>query len=40
MLMGLKQPIKVGETVPLTLTIEGDDKLRSTVEVKAQARAK
>jgi copper(I)-binding protein len=40
MLMGLKQPIKVGETVPLTLTIEGDDKQRSTVEVKAQARAK
>jgi copper(I)-binding protein len=40
MLMGLKQPIKAGETVPLTLTIEGDDKLRSTVEVKAQARAK
>jgi copper(I)-binding protein len=40
MLMGLKQPIKVGETVPLTLTIEGDDKQRSTVEVKAQVRAK
>jgi copper(I)-binding protein len=40
MLMGLKQPIKAGETVPLTLTIEGDDKQRSTVEVKAQARAK
>jgi copper(I)-binding protein len=40
MLMGLKQPIKAGETVPLTLTIEGDDKQRSTVEVKAQVRAK
>ncbi|WP_457420101.1 copper chaperone PCu(A)C [Roseateles sp. P5_E7] len=38
MLMGLKGPIKAGETVPLTLTVEGDDGKRSAVEVKAQAR--
>lgn len=40
MLMGLKQPIKAGETVPLTLTVEGEDKQRTTVEVKAVARGK
>jgi copper(I)-binding protein len=40
MLMGLKAPIKAGDTVPLTLTVEGEDKQRSTVEIKAQARAK
>jgi len=39
MLMGLKSPIKVGEMVPLTLTVEGDDKQRSTVEIKAEARS-
>ena len=38
MLMGLKAPIKVGETVPLTLTVEGEDKQRSNVEIKAEAR--
>ena len=38
MLMGLKGQIKAGETVPLTLTVEGEDKQRTTVEVKAQAR--
>ena len=38
MLMGLKAPIKAGETVPLTLTVEGEDKQRSTVEIKAEAR--
>ena len=38
MLMGLKAPISAGETVPLTLTVEGEDKQRSTVEVKALAR--
>lgn len=38
MLMGLKAPIKAGETVPLTLTVEGEDKQRTTVEIKAQAR--
>ena len=40
MLMGLKAPIKAGDTVPLTLTVEGEDKKRSTVEIKAQARSK
>lgn len=40
MLMGLKGPIKAGETVPLTLTVEGDDKQRTTIEVKAVARGK
>lgn len=40
MLMGLKAPVKAGDTVPLTLTLEGADKKRTTVEVKAQARTK
>ena len=40
MLMGLQRPIKAGETVPLTLTVEGEDKQRSNVEIKAEARAK
>lgn len=40
MLMGLKAPIKAGETVPLTLTLEGEDKQRTTVEVKAEARGR
>ena len=40
MLMGLKAPIQAGETVPLTLTVEGEDKQRSTVEIKAQARGR
>ena len=35
MLMDLKQQLKPGETVPLTLTIEGKDGKRETVEVKA-----
>ncbi|RZJ08127.1 MAG: copper chaperone PCu(A)C [Rubrivivax sp.] len=40
MLMGLKAPIKAGETVPLTLTVEGEDKKRETIEVKAEARGR
>lgn len=40
MLMGLKGAISAGDTVPLTLTIEGEDKQRSTVEVKALARGR
>ena len=40
MLMGLKAPIKAGETVPLTLTVEGEDGKRTAVEVKALARGK
>lgn len=40
MLMGLNRPIQAGETVPLTLTVEGEDKQRSSVEIKAVARGK
>jgi hypothetical protein len=39
MLMDLKQPLKAGDTVPLTLVIEGRDKSRRTVEVRAPVRA-
>lgn len=35
MLMDLKQQMKEGATVPVTLVIEGRDRKRSTVEVKA-----
>ncbi len=38
MLMDLKQQIKDGETVPITLTFEGKDKKRETIEVKAPVR--
>ena len=38
MLTDLKQPLKKGDTVPLTLVIEGRDKTKSTVEVKAEVR--
>lgn len=40
MLMGLQRPIKAGEAVPLTLTVEGEDRQRSSVEIKAEARSK
>lgn len=36
MLIGLKQPLKAGDSVPLTLTIEFADKHKATVEVKAE----
>ena len=39
MLMALRQQVKEGETVPLTLIVEGPDKKRDTVEVKASVRA-
>lgn len=39
MLLGLKQPLKAGDTVPLTLTVEGRDGRREAVEVKAEVRA-
>jgi copper(I)-binding protein len=39
MLMDLKQPLPAGESVTLTLVVEGKDKKRETVEVKAVARA-
>ncbi|MCE4553716.1 copper chaperone PCu(A)C [Roseateles cellulosilyticus] len=40
MLMGLKAPIRVGESVPLTLTVEGEDKQRTAVEIRAEARSR
>ena len=39
MLMDLKQQVKEGDTVPLTLVIEGKDGKRESVEVKAPVRA-
>jgi copper(I)-binding protein len=39
MLMNLKAPVKEGDTVPITLVVEGKDGKRQTLEVKAQARA-
>ncbi len=38
MMMGLKQPLAEGETVPLTLTVESRAGKRSTIEVKAAVR--
>lgn len=38
MLMGLKQTLNAGDTVPLTLVIETADRQRQTVEVKAPVR--
>lgn len=38
MLMDLKGQVKEGQTVPLTLVVEGADRKRQSVEVKAQVR--
>jgi copper(I)-binding protein len=38
MLINLKQPLKKGDAVPLTLQVEGKDKKVETVEVKAEVR--
>ena len=38
MMMNLKHQMKEGETVPITLVVEGKDKKRETVEVKATVR--
>ena len=38
MLMDLKQQMKEGDTVPVTLVVEGKDKKRSTVELKAPVK--
>jgi periplasmic copper chaperone A len=38
MLMDLKQQLKPGDTVPLTLVVEGKDGKRETLEVKAPVR--
>ncbi|WP_414654559.1 copper chaperone PCu(A)C [Ideonella sp.] len=39
MLMGLKQQLKGGETLPLTLTIEGSDGKKETLELKLPIKA-
>jgi copper(I)-binding protein len=39
MLLELKQQVKSGDSVPLTLVIEGPDGKRESVEVKAAVRA-
>jgi len=39
MLMDLKQPLKEGETVPLTLTFEDKAGRKQTLEIKAPVRA-
>jgi len=39
MLMGLKQQLKGGETLPLTLTIEGADGKKETLELKVPIKA-
>lgn len=39
MLMNLKQPIKAGDTVPLTLLVKSADGKTEKIEVKAEARA-
>ena len=39
MLMDLKQQLKAGDTVPVTLVIEAADKSRETLEIKASVRA-
>lgn len=39
MLMDLKQQLKAGDTVPVTLVVEGADQKRETIEVKAAVRA-
>ena len=38
MLIDLKDQIKAGDTVPITLVFEGPDKKQQTVEIKAPAR--
>ena len=38
MLMDLKQPLKKGDTVPITLKIQGKDGKSQDVEVKAEVR--
>ena len=38
MLMVLKRQLKEGESVPITLVLEGKDKKRETLEVKAAVR--
>ena len=39
MLINLKQPLKAGDTVPLTLTIEFADKHKVTLDAKAEIKS-
>jgi hypothetical protein len=39
MLMDLKQPLQAGQTVPVTLVIEGKDGKKESIELKAMVRA-
>jgi copper(I)-binding protein len=39
MLMDLKQPLKAGDTVPVTLVIEGADGKRETLQLQAPVKA-
>ena len=39
MLMDLKQQLKPGDTVPLTLVVEGKDGKKDTLEIKAPVKA-
>ena len=39
MIMELQRPLQAGDTVPLTLTFEGPDRERQTLEIKATVRA-
>jgi VCBS repeat-containing protein len=38
MLMDLKQQMKDGDTVPVTLVVEGKDGKKETLEIKAKVR--
>jgi len=38
MLIGLKAPLKAGDTVPLTLVVEGADRRRAEIDVRAAVR--
>jgi copper(I)-binding protein len=38
MLMDLKRQMKEGDSVPMTLVVEGKDKKRTTIEVKAPVK--
>ena len=39
MMMDLKRELKAGETVPVTLVVEGADNKRESIEVKAMVKA-
>ncbi len=39
MLMDLKQQMKEGDTVPITLVVEGKDKKQTSIEIKAPVKA-